>query len=341
MVRLAVARSRVSAARVAPPEPVSWRNGVHLAGTAIWCDARRSRDVCFVSSADAVAATRHGQLIGSRETLALLARSDARARPAAQLAVPYDRPFTLGTVRLELIRSGHGLGGASLLAQVEGTRVLYAGRLDPRGGGLGGTAALRTCDVLVVAAVHGDPALTLPPLEQVAAATIDWARGVAGTAVMLVGSPLEGLDIAARLRAAGIEVYGQRSIHHAVRRLEAAGIEAPPVKRAGRAGRAGTVLLWPAPQRRGLERVELPAGSATALVSGAALESAAMAALAVDAAFAWSHDADAARLIDFVEGSGAGRIYVTHRHAERIAGLLHRPDRPARVLGPPRQMSLF
>ena len=31
--------------------PVTWRDGVHLTGTPIWCDARRRRDVCFVSSA--------------------------------------------------------------------------------------------------------------------------------------------------------------------------------------------------------------------------------------------------------------------------------------------------
>lgn len=339
-----MARSRPSAARAASPEPVSWRNGVHLAGTAIWCDARRARDVCFVSAANAVAATRHGQLIGSRETLALLARSDARARPAAQLAVPYDRPFTLGTVRLELIRSGHGLGGASLLAQVDGTRILYAGRIDPRGGGLGGLAAMRTCDVLVVAAVHGDPEVALPPQDEVAGAALSWAREITtagGTAVMLVGSPLEGLDIATRVEAAGLEVYGQRSIHHAVRRLQGAEIAGPAVRRAGRVARPATVLLWPAPQRRALERVTLPPGSSTALVSGAALEPESLAALGADRGFAWSHDADARTLIDFIDGSGAGRVYVTHRHAERIADLLDRPDRPARVLGPPRQMSLF
>ena len=52
--------------------PVTWRDGVHLTGTPIWCDARRRRDVCFVSSADRVGRTGHGQLIGTPITLALL-----------------------------------------------------------------------------------------------------------------------------------------------------------------------------------------------------------------------------------------------------------------------------
>ena len=36
--------------------PVTWRDGVHLTGTPIWCDARRRRDVCFVSRADRIGA---------------------------------------------------------------------------------------------------------------------------------------------------------------------------------------------------------------------------------------------------------------------------------------------
>src|SRR5579859_7328899 len=87
---------------------VTWRDGVHLTGTPIWCDARRRRDVCFVSSADRVTAG-HGQLIATPETLAIAKR---RAREAGHLAVPLHRPFTLGTLRLELISSARGPGAA-------------------------------------------------------------------------------------------------------------------------------------------------------------------------------------------------------------------------------------
>jgi len=59
--------------RAASIAPVTWRDGVHLTGTPIWCDARRRRDICFVSSADRVGRTGHGQLIGTPITLALLA----------------------------------------------------------------------------------------------------------------------------------------------------------------------------------------------------------------------------------------------------------------------------
>ena len=91
------------------PASVTWRDGVHLAGTPIWCDARRRRDVCFVSSADRVGSLGHGQLIGTPLTLAMVA-----SKGGGHLAVPVRRPFTLGTLRLELMPSGRGRGAAAL-----------------------------------------------------------------------------------------------------------------------------------------------------------------------------------------------------------------------------------
>src|ERR1041384_1106939 len=100
--------------RTTPNAPVTWRDGVHLTGTPIWCDARRRRDVCFLSSADRVGRTGHGQLIGTAITLALVDASG----PGGHLAVPLRQRFTLGTVRLELIPSGRGFGAAALHADV-------------------------------------------------------------------------------------------------------------------------------------------------------------------------------------------------------------------------------
>src|ERR1700755_3182516 len=94
--------------------PVTWRDGVHLTGAPIWCDARRRRDVCFVSSADRVIVAEHGQLIATPITLALVAPRAGGGMGAGHLGVPLRRPFTLGTLRLELIPSGRGLGAAAL-----------------------------------------------------------------------------------------------------------------------------------------------------------------------------------------------------------------------------------
>src|SRR5689334_22757699 len=83
------------------PPPVEWRDGVHIIDTPLWCDARRAREACFVSSALIPEASRHRQVIATAETIALLPEASRQS-----LAVTYGRPFTLGDARLELFPSG-------------------------------------------------------------------------------------------------------------------------------------------------------------------------------------------------------------------------------------------
>lgn len=196
---------------------MTWRDGVHLTGTPIWCDARRRRDVCFLSSADRIGRTGHGQLIGTAITLALL-----DATGAGHLAVPLRQRFTLGTVRLELIPSGRGFGAAALHADVAGRTVLYAGAVRTSAGGVGDAAELRTCDAVVVAAPYGEPHHQFPPLPTAIAAAIDWTRAelAAGRRpVLLVDSVLDGLEVASRLAAEDIAIAGGRALREAGQRI--------------------------------------------------------------------------------------------------------------------------
>lgn len=322
-------RRRVSSAPAV--EPVAWRDGVHVTGTPIWCDARRARDLCFVSAPDRVGRAGHGQLIATAATLAQLG-----AAPGPHLSVPYRRPFTLGTVRLELMPSGHALGGAALLVEHGGSRVLCAGVVSPAGGGLGEPGEVRRCDVLVVAAPYAAAHHRFPPVDEAAARVIDDAsRTVAGgaTAVLLVTSASKGLDVAARITAAGLEVSAHRTIHHAARRLAAAGIAVPVLRRA----RPGGVVIWPLRERGRLD--SLGAGARrVVLVSGLATEPDAVATLGVDAAVAWSNAADRAALLGLIASTSAARVYLTGRCADDAAAAL---GAHARVLAAPRQMGLF
>jgi putative mRNA 3-end processing factor len=317
-------RRRQSAPTV---EPVSWRDGVHVVGTPIWCDARRARELCFVSAPDRVGRAGHGQLIATAATLAQLG-----AQPGPHLPAPYRRPFTLGTLRLELMPSGHALGGAVLLVDAGERRVLCAGVVSPRGGGLGEPCEVRRADVFVVAARYAQARHEFPPVEEIAARAIDDVRAAARDAVVavLVTSAHKGLDVATRLVAAGLEVAAHRSIHHAARRLATAGFAAPPLRRP----RLGPgVLLWPV-----RERARLPPVSRTVLVSGLATEREAVEALGVDAAYAWSNAADRAGLLEVIAATGASRVYLTGRCADDAAAAF---GDGARVLAAPRQMSLF
>lgn len=332
---------------VSDAHPITWRGGVHIGGTEIWCDARRAREVCFVSCAHAVDASRHGQLIATQVTLDLLARADAKLQPRSELSVPYNRPFTIGTRRLELVRSGHSVGSAALLLDLEGHRILYAGAVNPAGGGLGGAADVRACDTLIIAARYGDSRFVFPEPGDAAAAVSAFVAEVhahGGMAVLLVTSPSKGIDVAHRLSADKIQVIAHRSIHHAAQRIRGR-VELPKLRRwSGKPPRtAGPMraLVWPIAARAALSTVELPGHSKLALVSGDAQDAETLARCEVDAAFVWSNRADHARLLEYVDTSGARRVYFTDRHARVLAAALDRPKRRAFAVGPPVQMSLF
>jgi hypothetical protein len=246
------------------------------------------------------------------------------------------RPFTLGTVRLELIRSGWSVGAAALLVD-RGHRVLYAGAVAPSGAGLGGAAELRRCDTLVVAAPYGAPNHAF---SGTADDVVEFARGAinAGAVpVVLVTSALKGLDVVAALGAEGIPCAGHRAVVETARRLGAAdaGGLALSVKRTVAKGRA---LIWLANDKARLGAALHGARAKVALASGLAVERDVVRELGVDVAIPWSAAADRAALLDYIHRSGAAEVAVTGAYADEIAAAV---GPHARRLGPHRQMTLF
>jgi hypothetical protein len=320
MAPWAVARSRA----IAPAAPVTWRDGVHLTGTPIWCDARRRRDVCFVSSADRVGAAGHGQLIATPPTLALVGTST----DAGHLAAPLRRPFTLGTLRLELIPSGRCLGAAALYVDARGRTALYAGAvrtLDPPAGEP--AADVRACDALVIAAPFGEVHHVFEPLAEVADRVLAWVRAERAAKrvpALVVDTPLDGLEVAAHLATAGFAIGGGKSIREAAVRLATADIAVPAI---AAITRETQVVIRT--ERDRVKAFDPP----TALVSGRALDAHAYA-----TAFAWPFAAGREALLAWIEQTRASEIYVTGNAAETIARAL---GPRARVLGPPQQMTMF
>jgi putative mRNA 3-end processing factor len=304
--------------RAAAAAPVAWRDGVHLTGTPIWCDARRRRDVCFVSSADRVATTGHGQLIATTTTLALVGAS----ADAGHLAVPLRKPFTLGTLRLELLASGRCLGSAALHVDARGRTALYAGPIRTVDGALGEPAAdVRACDALVVAAPFGEPHHAFEPLAEVAGRVIAWVRAERAAKhipIAVVDAPLDGLEVAAKLAEAGFAIAAGKSIRDTAARL--------PDYAVRFVAKDADVIVRS-------ERDRIKSDAPTALVSGRAIDP-----HAYVLGFAWPFAAGRAELLAWIEQTRAKDVFVTGACAESIAVAL---GPRARVLGPPQQMTLF
>jgi hypothetical protein len=312
-----------------PPAPVTWRDGVHLTGTPIWCDARRRRDVCFVSSADRLTRGQsHGQLIGTPATLALVGGGDGH------LAVPVRRPFTLGTLRLELIPSGRGLGAAALYVESRARTWLYAGAV--RTTGAAEPAEVRACDAVVVAAPIGEREHTVPTVDAATEQLVAWVRAqlAAGARpIVVVDTVLDGIEIVAQLDAAGVAATASRSLR------EATGVPGAPELRAPGRDPAVHVRVETDRSRADL-RIGPGRAPVNALVSLRALEPPDRSLHATKFALrlAWPFAATRAQLLAWIEQTKARDVFVTGACAETIVAAL---GNRARVLGPPHQMTLF
>jgi hypothetical protein len=313
---------------------VAWRDGVHIVGTSLWCDANRPREVCFASRGDAMPTARHGQLIATAETLALLSRPGAR--PAAALTPPFNRPFTLGQVRLELFRSGSGLGAASLAVDLEGQRIVYAGAVHLE------RCDVRSCDTLVIDCEYGQPHYQFPPVDETRAAVQAFCARVietGGVAVLLARGVTKAIELALLAAGADMPVLAHRAFSDPIRRL-GAGAKVPLIRRATPKPTGGRVLLWPLAARTALSGLTLPAGSQTALVSGTALDRELVARLSIDAAFPWADRAGHQDLLSYIRASGAQWVFALGRGADAVLSALPRTC-DTRALAPPQQMALF
>jgi hypothetical protein len=303
--------------RAAPVPPVTWRDGVHLTGTPIWCDARRRRDVCFVSSADRIVRAGHGQLIGTPTTLALIAGKDS-----GHLAVPVRRPFTLGTLRLELIPSGRAMGAAALHVDTGMRTVLYAGAI--RTVNAAEAAEVRASDAVVVSAPIGEPHHRLASVDAIADQVIAWSSAQLAAAkqpMLVVDTALDGLEVAARLVAANVAVTGSKSLRDAAEAIGTVALRAP--------GKDPAVII-----RADADRMKAAAQSVMALVSVRALDPQ----QGWDATFAWPFVASRDQLLTWIEQARAKQVFVTGACAETIVAAL---GARGHVLGPPQQMALF
>ncbi|MEO7095060.1 MAG: hypothetical protein ABI175_17505 [Polyangiales bacterium] len=307
---------------------MTWRDGVHLTGTPIWCDARRRRDICFVSSSDRLARAGHGQLIGTPLTLALLG-----AKGEGDLAVPVRQRFTLGTLRLELIPSGRGLGAAALFVDLGGRGTMYAGGVRTARGGAGDPAEVRACEALVVHAVFGEPHHVFPKLVDVIEQTVEWATAELAAdrrPVLFCDSALDGLELAVTLAARGLAIASARPIRDAALRVNDR-TPLPPISTPGKEPR---VVIWLDNDHGGVVKALAGKRFSTALTSGRAIEGA----TGYDAGFVWASAADRKGLLAWIDSANARDVFVTGPCADAIVGAL---GPRARVVGPPRQMALF
>jgi putative mRNA 3-end processing factor len=137
----------------------STEDGLHIADSILWLDSQLSGDLSFLSSASALSQSRVPQVIATEETVKIL--EACRKKPHA-LICQYNRPFSIGRLKMELLPSGSVLGGASLYVETDKGRVLYAPCLQPNSIATVRKMQVKKANVLIMGAFHPDPNQSLP-----------------------------------------------------------------------------------------------------------------------------------------------------------------------------------
>jgi hypothetical protein len=201
--------------------------------------------------------------------------------------------------------------------------VLYAGAIRTTHASDG--AEVRAADAVVVAAPIGETRHKLPKLDDVADKLVTWTRAQLAAnqhPVVVVDHALDGLEVAAKLVAAGLAVTATKSVR------DAAGLlgDAVPALRAP--GKEPSVIV-----RTEADRLRQP-DAVSALVSARAVDPQ----QGWDATFAWPFVASRDQLLAWIDQSRAKQVFVTGACAETIVAAL---GARGHVLGPPQQMALF
>src|SRR5437879_13753104 len=106
-------------------------SGLRVQGMALWLDATRSRDRCFVSHAHSDHAIRHRRIIASPQTARLY---EHRLGHTLAETHAFHAPFEVDGARCRLLPAGPILGSSQILIEYEGRRIVYTGDCRMRQG---------------------------------------------------------------------------------------------------------------------------------------------------------------------------------------------------------------
>jgi putative mRNA 3-end processing factor len=318
------------------------RGGLHLSGTVLALDAHRKGELSFVSHAHADHIARHDRVIATAPTLRLMAhRLGALAGP---LSVPYNRPFALGPLTLELLPAGHILGSAQLrVTRPDGRRIVYTGDLNLVPALTAEPAQVALCDTLVIESTFGHPRYVFPDRGEVLQAVEAWVRAALerGATPVLLGYALgKAQEVITSLTRRGYAVVAHASICDISNLYREFGVEVGPVRRFDNTWKPGEVGVFP-PHAWRFQRLSRPWPRETAVLTGWAVDGGAARRYGADVAFPVSDHADCAALVRYARATGATEVVTHHGFARELADALSAVGLDARVLGKPKQLSLF
>jgi Cft2 family RNA processing exonuclease len=296
---------------------IEFKNGIHIEGTGLWLDARRKTDFCFVSHAHADHAVKHAQILATKETARLF---EHRYGEAKFKLLEYNRAKRLNGVKVELFPSGHVLGGAQILIEKAGTRIVYTGDFKLRKSLTAQKAQVKKCDILIMESTFGRPHYIFPPSSQVHAQMAEFAQEnltkgkVPVFLAYSLGKAQEAMKILSN-RGFKLSVHG--AIYNMARIYEEFGVRFKNYEHYEAGNLEGKVLIAP-PSVRKSSMIERIPRKRIAVLTGWALDKGARYFNGVDEAIPLSDHADFSELLEYAKRAQPKKVYTVHGFAEFV-----------------------
>jgi putative mRNA 3-end processing factor len=313
--------------------------GLHVRDTVLWLDGFPSEGLCFLSHGHLRVPGHPPKIVTTAHT-AMLCGLKGRG----VLLSPFDRPFSVGQLDLELFPSGHVPGGASLLLKFKGAELLYAGSVNPGSRSGFEQCQIRTCSRLILESRYGHPDYVFPDPETVLDELVDHAKKAlksGKTPVYYFSTHLgKPQALSARFHVEDIDVWAHRRIQDTARTVRDLGFAAGRPRRfKPRSYKTGAVF-WLA-SAAGARSVSGLPNLVRAAVSGEALHPTFVAQGGYDRGFVLSDHADFESLVRYVKAVGAKQVLLLPGRAHALAQHLRQKHRVDAQVLRPAQMDLF
>jgi Cft2 family RNA processing exonuclease len=296
---------------------IEFENGIHIKGIGLWLDARRKTDFCFVSHAHYDHAVRHTEILATKETVRLC---EHRFGKTKFNVLEYNRPKRLKGAKIQLFPSGHILGGAQILIEKGGTRIVYTGDFKLRKSLTAKKAEIKRCDILIMESTFGLPQYVLPHSREVHAQMVKFAKDAQAKGEIPIflaytlGKAQEAMKILSN-RGFKLSVHG--SIYNIAKIYEEFGIKFRNYQRYQAGNLEGSVLIAP-PWVKRSQMIENIPRKRLAILTGWAMDPGAKDYYGVDQAIPLSDHADFSELIQYVKKAQPEKIYTVHGFTEFV-----------------------
>ncbi len=314
---------------------ISFEKGIKIEGVPFLLDARTKADFAFVSHAHFDHIAPHRKVLATPETLLFFRH---RYKKTTGRALPLRRKQTIDGVKVELFPSGHILGGAQILLEHRGKRIVYTGDFTLSPGWTSPPAEIPKADIVIMESTYGLPRYQFPTREEVAdlvCRKVEETFAEKKTPVFLAYPLGKSQEAAKLLGDRGHAVLAHPSIFAICKIYERCGVGFKNLEMlSNQATSRKTVILPPYLWRSRMASQIAP--KKVFFLSGWGLDGGSRQSFQADEVLPLSDHADFAQLLAYLEEAQPEKVYTLHGFVE-FAEILRQRGFDARSLEAPNE----